>query len=57
MMTQHQMKAECAVCHRTWTVVTGDFGIYACPYCPSLSVKLVPLCENKEQKPPKQKTE
>ena len=57
MMTQHQMKAECAVCHRTWTVVTGDFGIYACPYCPSLSVKLVPLVENKEHKPPKQKTE
>jgi DNA-directed RNA polymerase subunit RPC12/RpoP len=51
------MQAECALCHKTWKVVINDYGIYACPYCTSLSIKLVPLVENKEQKQPKQKTE
>ena len=57
MITQNLMQAECALCHKTWKVVINDYGIYACPYCTSLSIKLVPLVENKEQKQPKQKTE
>jgi Zn finger protein HypA/HybF involved in hydrogenase expression len=53
MMNQSQMQAECALCHKTWTINVGEYGVYLCPYCPSSSVKLTPLYETKDVKTPK----
>jgi Zn finger protein HypA/HybF involved in hydrogenase expression len=57
MLNQNRMQAECAVCHKVWTVVVGDYGLYTCPYCPSQSIKLTPLYETKDVKPIKGRSE